>query len=289
MFVVTGATGNTGSVVANALLDAGQKVRILVRDATKAQALSARGAEVVVGELSDPAALGRALSGATALYLLSPPDPKSEHFLAERASMLSAAANAAKNANLKHVVFLSSVGAQHAEGTGPIRSVHAGEHALRAAGLSATFVRAASFVDNWASVLPIAEKDGVLPSFVPAALTFPMVDTRDIGRTAAQALLDGPRGVRIIELSGPSDVNANDVAQAASKILGRPIKVAEAPLDAVVPTFTSFGISNDMASLFREMYAGFRSGKVAFEGGSAEAVRGTLTLETSVRRLLGKS
>ena len=57
------------------------------------------------------------------------------------------------------------------------------------------------------------------------------------------------------------------------------------PIDAVVPTFTSFGISADIAGLYRGMYEGIISGKVAFEGGKAEAHRGATPAEETLRPL----
>jgi uncharacterized protein YbjT (DUF2867 family) len=103
-------------------------------------------------------------------------------------------------------------------------------------------------MENWAAVLPAA---------------------KNIGEVAAQALLDGPRGVRVIELAGPEDSSPNDVARVLSQLLGRRVEVVEAPLDAVVPTFTGFGTSLNIAELFRELYAGIASGRMAWEGGSA--------------------
>ena len=287
MFVITGATGQTGSVAANALLDQGKPVRVLVRSADKAARLRERGAEIVIGELANRAALERAFTGASAVYLLSPPDTTPKDFIPERKALLESVVGVARAANVPHVVFLSSIGAQHADGTGPIRTLHAGEQALGASGLPSTFVRAAYFVENWAAVLPVAQKDGVLPSFLPATLSIPMVTTGDIGRVVAQALLAGPRGRRIVELSGAQDASAADVASALSRILGRQISVAEAPLDAVVPTFTSFGMSENIAGLYREMYEGVRTGQVAWEGQGAEAQRGTTNLEQALRGLLG--
>jgi uncharacterized protein YbjT (DUF2867 family) len=285
MFVVTGATGNTGSVVARQLLQGGHKVRLLVRDPAKAKDLAALGAEVVRGELNGPA-LQAALAGAQGLYLLSPPDVATRDFVGERSRLLGELAQAARAAAVGHVVFLSSIGAHHEAGTGPIRTVHAGEVALRGTGLPVTFVRASYFLENWAPVLPVARKDGVLPSFLPAASRYPMVAVRDIGPVAAQALLDGPRGTRIIELAGPREVSPEEVAAAAAKLLQRPVKVVEAPLDAVVPTFTSFGISENVAGLFREMYQGMQSGKVAFQGQGTEQLRGATGLEDALRSLL---
>src|SRR5262245_18831521 len=70
MFVITGATGHTGSAAAKALLEQGKKVRVLARDAKKADSLKARGAEVVSVDLTDQAALGRAVAGAQGVYLI---------------------------------------------------------------------------------------------------------------------------------------------------------------------------------------------------------------------------
>ena len=282
MFVITGASGNTGAVVAGHLLDAGRKVRVLVRDPARVQALADRGAEVVAGDLFDEAALARAAEGAEGMYLLSPPDPRATDFVNTRRPQMQAAIRAARSAGVGHVVLLSSIGAQHPAGTGPVVSVHNAEQALRASGLPVTFVRAAYFVENWAAVLPAARQDGVLPSFIPASTTTPMVARRDIGAVAARALLDGPRGTRILELAGPRDVSPTEVAAAVGRLLGRSIAVAEAPLEAVVPTFTSFGISEHVAGLYREMYQAIRTGKLAWEGGAAELVRGTTTVEAAL-------
>jgi uncharacterized protein YbjT (DUF2867 family) len=114
-----------------------------------------------------------------------------------------------------------------------------------------------------------------------------MVATQDIGVVAARALLEGPRGIRLIELAGPQDVSPEDVAGTVGRVLGRSIKVVEAPLDAVVQTFTSFGISEDVAGLYREMYQAIRTGRLAWEGGAAELVRGRTTVEQVLAPLLG--
>src|SRR6202051_4612058 len=72
MYVVAGVTGNTGKVIAETLLAQRKPVRALVRDEAKGAEWKKRGAEVVVAELDDAAALGRALAGATGVYLLLP-------------------------------------------------------------------------------------------------------------------------------------------------------------------------------------------------------------------------
>ena len=208
-------------------------------------------------------------------------------FLDDRKRLVAGFARAVKAAKVPHVVFLSSVGAQHESGTGPIRSVAEGERVLKTTGAALTVVRAAYFVDNWAGVLGAAKADGVLPTFVPASLTFPQVATSDIGAVAARTLLEGPRGVRVIELAGPVDVSAEDVAAVLTRVLGRPVKPLPLPLEAVVPTFTQYGINPAFAELFREMYEGIISGRVDFEKRGTEFVRGTTSLEQTLRALAG--
>jgi len=139
-----------------------------------------------------------------------------------------------------------------------------------------SFIRAGYFLENYAAVAG-ATKAGKLPSFMPGALIVPTVTTRDIGLTAAKALLDGPPSthVDVIELSGVRDLSARDVAALFASKVGHDVAVEEHPLDAVVPTFTSFGISAHMAGLYREMYEGLTRGTIAFEGGQARAIRGT--------------
>jgi uncharacterized protein YbjT (DUF2867 family) len=285
MYAVTGVTGNTGSVVADELLRRGEKVRVIVRSAEKGSAWREKGAEVVVASIEDGEALGRALEGTKGAYLLLPPDVGTADAIARGKAIGDSFVAAIRKSNVPHVVFLSSIGGQHETGTGPIRALHQIEVRLRTAGINLTILRPTYFLENWASVLPAAVQSGVLPSFLPADLTFPMIATKDIGVAAADALLHPPTGERILELAGPRDYSPTDVATAVGSILGRKVEPAVAPLDAVVPTFLSFGVSENVASLFREMYEGVISGHVAWDG-KGERVHGTTTPEETFRPML---
>src|SRR5688572_25997622 len=110
MYVISGASGNTGKIAATKLLAAGKKVRALVRDPAKAKDLAAAGAEVVAVDLSDSAGLSRALEGATGFYLLSPPDMGAKDFVTDRTKLLGEVATVVKTAKVPHVVLLSSIG-----------------------------------------------------------------------------------------------------------------------------------------------------------------------------------
>lgn len=288
MFAILGATGNTGRIVAEALLAAGEEVRALVRSEDKGAALAAKGAEVRVVDVDDEASLRAGLAGARGAYLLLPPPDMSQGgFLASRAAVAKRIADAVAASELEHVVLLSSVGAQHAEGTGVIRSLHDAEARLLATGVPATFVRAAYFMENWGSVLPAAKGDGVLPQMLgDARAPVPMVATPDIGRIAAEALLEGPRAAGVVELEGPARYAPTDVAAAVRRRLGREVRAIDVPFEAQVPTFQSFGMSEDVASLFTEMNRGIASGHVGFTD-EGRHVRGTTTIDDVLGALLG--
>ncbi len=285
MYVVAGVTGNTGKVVANSLLDRKKDVRVIVRDATKGAPFAARGAAVAVADLTDEKALAAAFTGAQGAYVLLPPNPVAKDFRAQQDATSAAIAAALAAAKVPHVVLLSSIGAHLPSGTGPIAGLHVAEERFRAvASTKATFLRAGYFAENLAGSFGALEQ-GILPSFVPASLPIDMIATKDIGDVAAGLLLEGPRA-GVVDLGGPA-ATMNDVAAILTRALGKTITVAEAPLDAVVPTLTGFGLSENVAGLYREMLEAFGSGRIAWEPGHAK-LSGKTPLETTVRALLGK-
>ena len=184
-------------------------------------------------------------------------------------------------------MLLSSIGAQHAEGTGVIRSLHHFENLLRDSGIPSTFVRAAYFMENWASVIPAAQGDGVLPQMVgDASRAIPMIATKDIGTTAASALREGPSAAGVIELEGPARVSPTDVAAALSTKLGKPVTPVDVPFEAQPQTLQSFGMSEDVANLFTEMNRGIHGGTVDFANEGTH-VRGTTPIDAVLAQLLG--
>jgi uncharacterized protein YbjT (DUF2867 family) len=285
MFTIAGVSGHTGKVVADTLLAQKKPVRVIVRDSAKGEEWNKRGAEVAVLELDDVAALTKALEGASGAYLLLPPNMGSSDSRADNGRRTAGYAKAIAASGVKHVVFLSSVGAQHESGTGPIESVHDAEVALGKLKADVTFVRAAYFMENLATSL-YALGQGSFPIFLKADRAIPMVASQDIGTTIANALLEGGHGHSIIELSGPRDYSPKDIASVLSRITGKTITVAEGPEEAIVPALMGAGLNAHWAGLYKAMIHGVNVGHVDFERGSARGVRGTTEAETVLKRLL---
>ncbi len=284
MFVILGVTGQTGKVVAETLLARKQPVRVVVRSAEQGAVWRTKGAEVAAASLDDVPAMTRAVQGAAGLYLLVPPNYGASAWLEEQRRRVDQAAEALKAGGVAHVVFLSSVGAQIPEGTGPIRAVRYGEQQLRAVARHLTVLRPCYFMENWAAGLGMAREQGVLPTFIPPQAKIPMISTGDIGRVAAERLMAGGSGQVIVELAGPEEYSPEQVAMEFGRILGRKVAAQAAPLSAVVPTMTSFGFSDEAAKRFEEMYASFSKGTIGYEFPST-VVRGTISLAEAARRL----
>jgi uncharacterized protein YbjT (DUF2867 family) len=282
MFVVVGATGNTGSVVADTLLNRKQPVRIVVRSVDKGAAWKAKGAEIAVASLDDVSALTKAFEGAKGVYLLVPPNYGAAAWLADQRTRMDRAAEVIQRSAIGHVVFLSSVGAHISEGTGPIRAVRYGEQVIGAVAKNLTILRPCYFMDNWAPVLGAAKTQGVLPTFIAPQVMVPMISTKDIGRVGAEQLMAGGKGKQIVELAGPEEYSPDQAAAALGHVLGKPVTAQHAPLSAVVPTFKSFGFSDEAAKLFEEMYTSFSTGRIGYEH-PVSVIRGRVTLAEALK------
>jgi uncharacterized protein YbjT (DUF2867 family) len=125
MFVVLGASGNTGKVVAETLLRQKKKVRVVLHDAAKEKAWGEAGADVAIADVDEGATLERAFSGAEGVYVLLPPNFRSSHVRVDNNRRTHTIAAAVEAAGVPHVVLLSSIGAQQSDGTGPVLGLRA--------------------------------------------------------------------------------------------------------------------------------------------------------------------
>src|SRR5258706_4526023 len=130
MYVLLGATGNTGSVIANSLLLKGERVRVVGRDASRLERFVRKGAEAFTANVNDAGALTKALAGARAAYLLLPPNMTSPDYRADQERESDAISKAVKDSGVRYAVHLSSYGAQVPEGTGPIAGLHSSSQKL---------------------------------------------------------------------------------------------------------------------------------------------------------------
>jgi uncharacterized protein YbjT (DUF2867 family) len=266
MYVVLGATGNTGSVIANSLLLKGEKVRVVGRDAARLERFVRKGAEAFTANVSDAAALTKAFTGARAAYLMVPPSMTSQDYRADQERESNAIAKAVKESGLQYAVNLSSYGAHVPEGTGPIAGLHSSEQKLNAiSGLNVLHLRAAYFMQNNLAAIGMIHGMGIFGHALLPDLKLPMIATRDIGDYAAQRILNLDfSGKQTRELLGERDLSMNEATAVIARGIGKPeLRSVQFPYEQVQQVLMQMGIAPKSAALFIEMYKAINAGVVA--------------------------
>src|ERR1700686_2256387 len=259
MYVILGATGHTGSIVADFLLSKGQKVRVMGRDAGRLQRFVGKGAEASTADVSDAAALAKAFRGARAAYLLLPPITSRED--QERES--DAIAKAVKESGLRYAVYLSSYGAQVPEGTGPVAGLHSSEQKLNAiSGLNVLHLRAAYFMENNLAAIGMIQQMGIFGHALLPDLKLPMIATRDVGDYAAQRLLDLDfSGKQTRELLGERDLSMTEATAVIARGIGKPdLRYQQFPYDQVQQVLEQMGLTPKKAAVYIEMFSAINTG-----------------------------
>ncbi len=262
MYVILGASGHTGSIIADFLLSKGEKVRVLGRDPGRLERFVRNGAEAFTANVSDATVLAKALSGARAAYLMLPPVASRED--QERQS--DAIAKAVKESGLRYAVHLSSYGAHVPEGTGPIAGLHSSEQKLNAIrGLNVLHLRAAYFMENNLAAIGMIHRMGIFAGALLPDLKLPMIATRDVGDYAAKRLLDLDfSGKQTRELLGERDLSMAEVTAVIGRGIGKPdLRYEQFPFDQVQQVLTQMGIPPKTAAVYIEMYKAINAGVVA--------------------------
>ena len=257
--VILGASGNTGSIIADSLLSEGKKVRVMGRDAGRLQRFVRKGAEAVTGDVNDAAKLTEAFSGARAAYLMLPPAKSRED--QERKS--DAIAKAVKESGLRYAVHLSSYGAQVPEGTGPVAGLHSSEQKLSAiSGLNVLHLRAAYFMENNLAAIDMIHGMGIFGNALLLDLKLPMIATRDVGYFAAQRLLHLDfSGKQTRELLGERDLSMAEATAVIARGISKPdLRYAQFTYDQVQQALTQMGVPPQAAALYVEMYKAINEG-----------------------------
>ena len=282
MFAVIGATGKVGGAVAGALLTAGQSVRVVIRDTRKAITWSSRGCDVAVAEINNATELAPALAGTQGAFVMLPPLFDPTPGFPEARDMIAALRAALLQARPARTVVLSTIGAQ-ATKLNLLSQLGLLENTLADLPMPVTFLRAAWFMENAAWDLEPARETGVIQSYLqPLDKPFPMVAAKDVGRAAADLLLEGWSGHRIIELEGPRRVSPHDLAEAFGKALCRPVHAEIVPRDRWKALFRDQGMKNPLPRL--QMLDGFNEGWIEFER-RGEARKGAVTIDGAIAAL----
>jgi uncharacterized protein YbjT (DUF2867 family) len=216
VILVTGATGNAGAAVVRALLDAGEEVRAVVRDADRRLPGDV---DTVVADLNDPESLAPHFDGVAAAFLLSGYEGLTETLAGMR------------RAGVERVVLLSSSAAPSGDLTNAVARYHVlSERAVRESGLEWTFLQPNSFMTNTLQWAPqLRQGDVIRAPFADVRVA--TIDLADIGTVAAAALTSSAHAGHAYRLSGPDSLLPADRAAVLARVLGRDLRLEAHPND----------------------------------------------------------
>ena len=261
LFVVTGATSRTGAVVARRLLAGGARVRTIGRSAERLQSLLDLGAELHVGEPTDPEAMREAFAGAAAAWVMLQPNYLPEHpdFRGFQEAIIDAVVPAIEAAGVRHVVALSGTEAELPTGTGPVLGLRSLEQRLDAAPkLAVLHLRAGYYMENLLGFVGQLEQGDVLSGPIRGDRPLPFVATSDIAATGASALLTRDfAGSVVQEVHGERDLTLTEATSVISQVLDRPrLRYVQRDLSEQQAEWASSGMSTHAIGLMTEVAEG---------------------------------
>jgi len=244
--LVTGATGNTGSLLVPALLRAGVDVRILVRDEAKAKSLKDLGAEVVLGDLDRPETILPAVKNVDKIYLLT---WNGETQLQQAKNVI----DAAKASGNPHIVRHSMWGPENSR---IIKQGYKIEEMLKASGLPWTILKPTFYMQNTMMAAQTISSDGVIYWDMKDG-KLGMIDVRDIADAAFAVITGkGHEGKEYI-LTGPEAISFGDLAKTFSDVLDNDVKYVNVPGEASLQAMVGMGVPEWIAKGYVELSEGF--------------------------------
>ncbi|MFG2966421.1 NAD(P)H-binding protein [Streptomyces sp. NPDC048288] len=247
--VVTGATGRTGSRVADAARAAG----LTVRPASRAQGFDWR----------DRSTWADTLRGADAAYLVFPTDVGSP----EATHAVGLLAHEAVALGVRRLVLLSSRGEERARPT---------EEALRESGADWTVVRAAWFAQNFSEGPLVAElrESGELV-FPGGAVREPFIDLRDVAEVVVAALTDGERYAgRALTVSGPRLLTFGEAVAEIAAATGRELSYRAVTAREYGAHLAAFGVPEPEVEFLVELFESLLDGRNAYLSDGVREVLG---------------
>jgi len=248
-FLITGATGATGSAAAAQLLDKGRRVRAFVHRADeRSESLRRRGAEIVVGDLLDFDAVREALKGVNRAYFVYPIRPGLVQATAQFAQ-------SALEAKVDAIVNMSQASARSDARSHSAREHWLAERVFDWSGLKVAHIRPTYFAEWLLYLAPMIRQGGMYAPFTTGRHA--PIAGEDQGRVIV-GILEDPKlhQGKIYPLYGPVELTHDEIAKIVGGVLGREITYQSMPIEkwAEIVAGASAGRPprNDAASLYSE-------------------------------------
>jgi uncharacterized protein YbjT (DUF2867 family) len=261
-YIVTGSTGHISKPLAKKLIAAGHDVTIVTSKDDKRKEIEALGAQAAVGSVEDVAFLSNTFKGADAVYAMVPPNFAAADWKKHITRVGQNYAAAIRDAGVRNVVFLSSIGAHLSDGCGPVSGLFGAEKALNELqGVNVKLLRPGFFFYNFYANIGMIKHMGFIGGNYGEGSKLFMVHTDDIAAVAAEELLN-------LKFSGKShryivgdDSTTDEVASALGAAIGKPdLKWVNFTDEQSLAGLLQAGLPSEIAKNYTEMGAAMRTG-----------------------------
>lgn len=264
--LITGATGNIGSLVIQQLAKKEITLRAYVRNTEKASHLKELGVTLVEGDFSDQQALNRAADGVDAILAITPANPNA---VEQGEAILKAALNAGKPYYLR----LSAIGAAPDAPTANGRFHYQSDQALINSGLPFTILRPHFYMQNLFGAVESIKAEGKMYWGMGDG-KLGLIDVRDIADCFVALLQNSGHEGRIYTPTGPASISFHDIADIISKSLDKSVQYVPVPNEAVGASLKEAGWDDWSAQLMMDYSKAYASGWGDFVNDDVETITG---------------
>lgn len=259
--IVTGSLGNISQPLAKELAEKGHTVTVISSRPEKQKDIEALGATAAIGSLEDADFLESTFTGADALYAMVPPNLAVPDVRAYYRNIGSKYAQAIEKSGVKHVVHLSSMGAQLDKGTGLILGSHDVEGILNELqNIAVTHLRPGYFYYNLYHFADMIKGAGFIGANYGGDDNIVMVDTKDIAAAAAEELVKTATGKNVRYVAS-GEYTGNEAARILGTAIGKPdLKWVVFTDEQAQAGMEKSGMPTPVVALFVEMYASIHNG-----------------------------
>jgi uncharacterized protein YbjT (DUF2867 family) len=284
MYIILGATGHIGSVVTQQLLDKEQNVTVVTRSPNNAALWEKKGAVAAIADVRNTTALKNIFNKGKYLFLLNPPASPHSDTTIEELLTINSILEAVKDSGIEKIVAQSTYGAQPGDNIGDLGTLYKMEQGLQRLDIPSCIVRAAYYMSNWDMSLESARNEQKLYSFFPPSLKLPMVAPQDIGKFAAELLLDEKKNEGLYFIEGPESYSPADVAAAFSHSLKQKVAPVEIPRPKWIDEMIGMGFSDQAALSFSNMTALVVTQNLTTP---TDPIRGSTSLQDYISEIVG--
>jgi uncharacterized protein YbjT (DUF2867 family) len=263
-YLITGATGDVGSKVVDLLIQRGNRPRVYVRDANKAQSRFGNRVDVCLGDLANAESLRTALKGVDGLFLVNsgPEIPLRDEL----------AANIAKAAGVRHLVKLSSMDVQQGLAIGAWHE--RGEAAIRTSGIPFTFVQPTGFMSNLLAWADSIKKEGLVRSSTGDGKRA-FIHSDDIAAVATEALTTSNYLGQSLPITGPEALSFAEVTATIATAIGKQLTFQPISDEEARQRYSAISASTEETEAHVSLWRAIREGRLA-------------TVTDNVDRILGR-